>query len=114
MSKVSLNRSPTEGASDLDILDEFYRHLVHKQFITGDIRAKFDAAEARRTGKPLQKLCEVAELSAHDFANEVARFFALPRVGLPELMAADSLADRFSQRFLRESAIFPYQAAAGR
>src|SRR5207247_3350299 len=102
-----------EDASELDILDEFYRHLLNIQFVAGNSQANFDASEARRSGKPLQKLWQLTELSAHDFADEVARFFALPRVGLPELMAAHSLAERFSQRFLRESAIFAYQAAEG-
>ena len=45
--------------------------------------------------------------------TEVARFFGLPRVGLAELMSATSLTDRFSQRFLRESSIFPHAVGAG-
>ena len=114
MSKVIFNGDPPTGegaASKVDILAEFFRYLVNTQLIASNSPANFDVSEARRTGKPLQKLCQLTELSAHEFADAVARFFALPRVGLPELMAADSLADRFSQRFLREAAIFAYRAA---
>ena len=49
-------------------------------------------------------------MSANDFADEVARFYRLPRVTLPGLMAASSLVPRFSRRFLRETAVFPYEA----
>ena len=115
MSNLSLNKNNIkDAAGELDVFDEFYRHLLNIQAITGKSSANFDIAEARRTGKPLQKLWQLTELSAHDFADIVARFFTLPRLGLPELMAAQSLADRFSQRFLRESAIFPHQTAEGR
>jgi len=115
MSDVSFNKDSIKGApSDVDLLDEFYHHLLNTHVIAGNSPSTFDISEARRTGKPLQKLWQLSELSAHDFADAVARFFALPRLGLPELMGGQSLADRFSQRFLRESAIFPYQTAEGR
>ena len=102
---------PGLGAADL--LDNFHRHLLARLPVGGDKTAKFNLADARKTGKPLQSLWELSELSAHDFADEVARFFGLSLIGLPELMAATSVADRFSQRFLRESVIFPYQTADG-
>jgi general secretion pathway protein E len=115
MPKVALSNSDVKvRADEPDLLDQFYRNLANKQLITRNSGTSFNTAEARHTGKPLQKLWKLTELSAHDFAEEVARFFALPRVNLPELMAAQSLADRFSQRFLRESAIFPYETPEGR
>ena len=115
MSNVSLNKNDIVGAAnERDLLGEFYRHLLNIHAVKGNPAATFDSSEARRTGKPLQKLWQLTELSAHDFADEVARFFALPRLGLHELMSAHSLADRFSQRFLRESAIFACQTAEGR
>jgi general secretion pathway protein E len=60
-----------------------------------------------------RKLWESSELSAGDFADEVARFFKLPCVNLPELLAARPLVHQFSRRFLREMTIFPCQTAAG-
>jgi general secretion pathway protein E len=105
--------SGKDAANPVDMLEDFYNHLLNKQLIVGDLSARFNIAEARRAGRPLQKLWQLTELSAHGFADEVARFFALPRVSLPELIAAASLADRFSQRFLRESSVFAYSAGAG-
>src|SRR5213079_3584612 len=37
----------------------------------------------------------------------------LPRVALPQLIAAPTLAAKFSRRFLRETLVFPYQGADG-
>lgn len=61
----------------------------------------------------LRKLWEMSELSASEFADEVALFFELPRVTLQEMMAAESRAQQFSRRFLREMAVFPCQPAGG-
>ena len=49
-----------------------------------------------------------------DFADEVARLFHLPRIALPDLLAAQSLAKHFSRRFLRETMVFPFQSAQHR
>ncbi|MCP3445165.1 GspE/PulE family protein [Bradyrhizobium sp. CIAT3101] len=55
----------------------------------------------------------MSELSASEFADEVALFFELPRVTLQEMMAAESRVQQFSRRFLREMAVFPCQPAGG-
>jgi len=104
---TTLHRPP----QGIDLLESFRNHLSGKSFNLPHLSTAFDPAAARRSGKPLQRLWELTELSANDFADEVARFFGLRRVGLAELMAAPPLADRFSHRFLRESAVFPYQGA---
>src|SRR3954451_7117280 len=57
------------------------------------------------------KMWESSDLSANDFADEAARFFNLPRVALPDLLAGPSLARHFSRRFLRETMVFPFQTA---
>jgi general secretion pathway protein E len=101
-----------DAKNSLDSLDDFYVYLVGKQFI-GDRSSRFSAADARKNGRALQKLWQLTELSANGFADEVARFFALPRINLPELIAAPSLLDGFSARFLRESSIFAYAAKQG-
>jgi len=93
-----------------DSLQGFYNHLLKGR---GDSSARLNLAELRRSGKPLQKLWQTLEMSANEFADQVARYFALPRVGLAELMVAPSLADRFSPRFLRESIIFPHSTPTG-
>jgi len=97
-----------------DILQGFYGHLRDRGLLNGESSARFSVAEAQRGSKPLQKLWQLTETSAHEFADEVASFFALPRIGLADLMNATSLTDKFSQRFLRESSVFPCAGAAGR
>ena len=101
MTEVTLGiAGKNEAAKPAQMLEDLYNHLLNNQFIVGNLSSKFNFAEARRTGKPLQKLWQLTGLSANDFADEVARFFVLPRVSLPDLMVAASLVDRFSQRFL--------------
>jgi general secretion pathway protein E len=67
----------------------------------------------RAWDKTLRDLWAMTDLSANDFADEVARFYRLPRVTLPQLLEARSLAARFSRRFVRETQVFPYEAAGG-
>src|SRR5712691_8460399 len=86
---------------------EFAGYLARKHSITGDLVSKFGPAEGSARSKKLYDLWEITELSASDFADEVARFYKLPRVSLPQMVAASSLAGRFSRRFLREMALYP-------
>lgn len=65
------------------------------------------------TAKPLRKVWESTELAAGDFADAVAAFYRLPRVSLPELMAAPALVSHFSPRFLREMTALPFRGADG-
>jgi general secretion pathway protein E len=62
----------------------------------------------------LRSIWEGCDLSASEFADEVAAYYHLPRTTLPELLAAPSLVGRFARRFLRETMIFPYDAGGGR
>ena len=59
------------------------------------------------------KLWEVTSLSPAEFADEAARFFALDRITLQEMMAAEPLVASFSPRFLRETMVFPCGALDG-
>jgi len=63
--------------------------------------------------RPLRELWESTELSAAEFADEIAHFFRLQRIGLPELLAGEPQVDGFSKRFLRESMVFPFRANDG-
>src|SRR5579871_6294498 len=62
----------------------------------------------------LRSLWEASDLSAEEFADEIADYLDCPRIQLRDLLAAPSLADRFSSRFLRERMIFPYHSGGGR
>src|ERR1700730_16088263 len=91
-----------------DIAVEFAHHLRIKKFLAGDPGTGPDGSE-----RTLRKLWELTELSASDFAEEVARFYGFARVNLPDLLAASSLVPQFSRRFLREMTVFPYRSAEG-
>src|SRR5690242_18210422 len=77
------------------------------QLEAGD--AQGDAAP--EVGRTAAKSWEASELSPSDFADEVARLFRLPRIALPDLLAAEPLTRHFSRRFLRETMAFPFQSA---
>ena len=65
-------------------------------------------------GRPQSKLWELTNLSASEFADEAARFAGLERITLQDMLSAPALNEAFSQRFLREMMVFPFQAADGR
>ncbi|HEU5272443.1 MAG TPA: ATPase, T2SS/T4P/T4SS family [Xanthobacteraceae bacterium] len=96
----------------LDLAGEFAEYLRGRNFLAGGIKA-FDQTAQAHDERTLKKLWELSELSANDFADEVARFFEVPRVGLPDLLAAPALVKQFSQRFLREMTVFPYRSPQG-
>jgi general secretion pathway protein E len=61
----------------------------------------------------LRNLWQSTDLTADDFAGEVAGYYGLQRAGLAQLLAGSPLLRRFSARFLRETTIFPYEAPDG-
>ena len=93
---------------------EFAGYLVRKFAITGDLLSKSGAVDKTAAPTRLRDLWELTELSANDFADEVARFYRLPRIRLEQLLVASSLASKFSSRFLREMTIFPCQSEESR
>src|SRR5215472_7396323 len=97
---------------------QFLEHLRQ----SGRLReaASPEAGTADRPADPVQreqqsgshrKLWEMADLPASEFADEAARFFGHGRVTLQEMLQAAPLVGSFSQRFLRESLVFPYQSS---
>src|SRR5438046_2437994 len=95
------------------VVEEFAKYLARTHSNTVDLVSRLSVPAGRAGDKTLRDLWVLTDLSANDFADEVARFYRLPRVGLPQLMAATPLAPRFSRRFLRETLVFPYQTPAG-
>jgi general secretion pathway protein E len=71
-----------------------------------------DAGADPRYG--MRRLWTASGVSGHDVAAAAATFFALRKAPLAELSSAPSLADRFSRRFLRDVAVFPFVGADGR
>src|SRR5215471_4886684 len=95
-----------------DTAGDFIDYLVARKHIEAgvDVRAGVEAHDGQ---SKLRRLWQLTELTASDFADEVARFYVLSRVTLPQLLAATALVKHFSPRFLREMIVFPYQTAAG-
>src|SRR2546423_11733699 len=96
-----------------NVVDEFVKYLGERHFNAAGLLAKLNSAGRRNGEKTLRDLWEASDLSANDFAEEVAHFYRLPRIALPQLIAAPTLAPKFSRRFLRETLVFPYSAADG-
>ena len=95
-----------------DPTSEFANYLRGKNDLAGEANSLSLQTHAREE-RTFRKLWETSELSANDFADKVAEFFKLPRVSLPDLLAAPALAKQFSPRFLREMSVFPYSSADG-
>jgi general secretion pathway protein E len=97
-----------------NIVDEFVNYLSARHFNAASLLSKLNSTSRRNGERTLKDLWEASDLSANDFADEVAQFYRLPRIALPQLIAAPALAAKFSRRFLRETLVFPYTAEDGR
>src|SRR5258708_11794305 len=97
-----------------NIVDEFVNYLSARHFNAASLLSKLNSTSRQSGERTLKDLWEASDLSANDFADEVAQFYRLPRVTLPQLIAAPALAAKFSRRFLRETLVFPYSAGDGR
>jgi general secretion pathway protein E len=95
-----------------DLSSQFVEYLRQSRHLTAaDVRS--GAAGQGGLDQRQAKLWELADLSPTEFADEAARFHGLARVSLQEMMAAEPLAASFSQRFLRETLVFPHRLADG-
>jgi general secretion pathway protein E len=98
-------------ASDLSLqFVEYLRQGKHLTIADG----RDDAAGPGVSDRRRAKLWELTDLSAAEFADEAARFYGLERIALQDMMSAAPLSAAFSQRFLREMMVFPFQASEGR
>src|SRR5262249_27185206 len=91
---------------------EFEKYLSTRYRITSDPHSKFDL-NSQGSERTFRKLWESTDLSANDFADEVARYFGRSRLTLQQLFDATPLVGQFARRFLRETTVFPYQSADG-
>jgi general secretion pathway protein E len=95
------------------VLARFSEQLRKKGLLVAGADASSDLADIGDADWALRRLWESTEISASDFADEVAIFFDEKRIELPDLLAAKSFVLRFSSRFLREMLVFPYQLPDG-
>ena len=95
-----------------DLSSQFVEYLRQSNHLTM-VDGRADATGQGGSEHRLAKLWELADLSANEFADEAARFHGLERVTLQEMTSARPLVASFSQRFLREMTVFPYQSPDG-
>jgi general secretion pathway protein E len=94
-----------------NVSTSFIDYLANK----GHLPATGETAVPSQNGTAnLRHIWKTSSLTAGDFADEVANYYRLPRIALPALMAASSYADRFTDRFLRETMVFPFRSEDGR
>src|SRR5258705_1172662 len=96
-----------------DVTSDFAGYVFGKYRIAGDVGARATLSEPRDGQSALRRLWELTDLSANDFAEEVAHFYRLPRAGLPQLLSGSALVKPFTRRFLRKMTAFPYRNAEG-
>ena len=100
-----------EVDSSMQPIAGFIRHLNNNLFRDADVKiSEMDW----NVGQSIRSIWESCDVSANEFADEVAAYYRRPRMTLPELLGAPSLVERFTRRFLRETMIFPYEVGAGR
>ena len=106
-------RIQPDVATGGEIATGFLQHLLAKNLVSAAIARGITETEGSRTNLNLRQVWEASDISAHDFAEEVAVYYRLRRITLPQLIGANSLTGRFTQRFLREAAMFPFEPAKG-
>jgi general secretion pathway protein E len=92
--------------------EKFGAYLLEKYSLSAGRAAGVGQSGAPAV-KALRELWESTDLPAAEFADEVARFFELQRIGLLELLATEAQVEGFSRRFLRESMVFPFRSNGG-
>lgn len=93
--------------------ETFRQRLIDRRSLSPQLAARFASSTNSAVPPPLMELWEATDLSAGEFADEVADHWKLPRLTLPQMLACDALLDGFSSRFLRESKILPYRGTNG-
>jgi general secretion pathway protein E len=95
-----------------DLSLQFVEYLRQSKHLT-KANERNAAVEQETSVRRQGKLWELTDLSASEFADEAARFHGLERVALQDMLSATPLVASFSQRFLREMAVFPYLPVDG-
>ena len=86
---------------------EFAAYLARRHSITGNVLGSHSPTQTSFKDKKLKDLWQLTDFSSNAFADEVAGFYKLPRMELPQLLAASPQTEQFSRRFLRDTAVFP-------
>jgi general secretion pathway protein E len=110
---MNIVRNDLDNAnSSVQPIAGFIRHLNDNLVRDADVKI---SEMGWNVGRPsIRSIWESCDLSASEFADELAAYYRRPRMTLPELLASPPLVERFTRRFLRETMIFPYDAGGGR
>src|SRR5271167_1479709 len=95
-------------------VEQFRQHLLKQVSDAAKTRMQVQGSVDGGSASALRMLWEKSDLPAGKLADEVARFWKLPRLNLQDLMNATGAVEHFSARFLRESSVFPFRADQGR
>jgi general secretion pathway protein E len=93
--------------------EQFRLYLLDRIPDAARVKLRGVNATDAASGHGLRELWEKSDLPSGIFADEVAGFWRLPRLGLQDLMNAVGATEQFSPRFLRESSVFPFRAGDG-
>jgi general secretion pathway protein E len=91
---------------------QFASHLARKNLLNSTVLGLGDSEAP--VSKGFRGLSRATRLSPDEFADEVASFFGLQRLSLRDLLQATPLLSSFSERFLRENAVFPCKLAGAK
>src|SRR4051812_43937711 len=83
-------------------IDQF-RAYLHETHPSSPAMHSLATAATSAHIKGLRDLWQASDLSAGEFAEEVAAFWDYPRLKLPDMLALERAQDGFSARFLRDS-----------
>src|SRR3954466_3249711 len=119
MSKPIPNRTRSPGVEGATVapsrhaVDQFRLHLLERVPDAARVKLQNISSVEAASGNGLRELWEKSDLPSGIFADEVARFWKLPRLNLQHLTNAAGAIEQFSPRFLRESSVFPFRVGNG-
>jgi general secretion pathway protein E len=90
----------------------FIKHLNDSVF-QEIVNSKISEEDRNAACSTVRSIWESCDLSAGEFADQVAAYYRRPRMTLGQLLATPALVERFARRFLREAMIFPFDAGGG-
>jgi general secretion pathway protein E len=90
----------------------FIKHLNDNVF-QEIVNSKIFEEDRNAACSTVRSIWESCDLSAGEFADQVAAYYRRPRMTLGQLLATPALVERFARRFLREAMIFPFDAGGG-
>ena len=110
---MNITRNNThEIGQSIQTIVGFIKHL-NDNFFQEIVKYKISDEDRTASCSSIRSIWEACDLSAGEFADQVAAYYQRPRMTLGQLLATPALVERFARRFLREAMIFPFDAGGG-